>query len=216
VTSNTAIPLFPLEVVLYPEEEIPLHIFEPKFKEMVDYCLKSDTPFGVVLSQDGNLSEIGCAARVVKVVEEYEDGRRDILARGEFRFQILGLGNQNAYMTAEIMQFRDGDQEVGPMVRERVIAQHIKLLELAGRMPTPTQYQDRAFLSYFIAHNTGLTVEQKQEVLELTSENKRLNFLVAHLEKFIPMVEEVETLRHKVRSNGHFRDFPPPEEDRPE
>jgi ATP-dependent Lon protease len=213
MTSNQAIPLFPLELVLYPDEEIPLHIFEPKYRELVEYCLESESPFGVVLSQDGNLSEVGCAAGITQVVQDYDDGRRDILIKGDFRFKILGLGNENAYMTADVLEVIDSDQNVAVLVRERVIAQHIKLLELAGRMPTPTQYQDRAFLSYFIAHNTGLTIEQKQEMLELTSENERLDFLAAHLEKFIPMVEEVETLRQKVRSNGHFRDFPLPEDD---
>jgi ATP-dependent Lon protease len=213
MTSNQAIPLFPLELVLYPDEEMPLHIFEPKYREMVEDCLATEMPFGVVLSQDGNLSEVGCAAEIVRVVQDYDDGRRDILVRGGFRFKILGLGNQKAYMTADVLEVIDSDKNVAVLVRERVIAQHIKLLELAGRMPTPTQYQDRAFLSYFIAHNTGLNVEQKQELLELMSENERLDFLVAHLEKFIPMVEEVETLRQKVRSNGHFRDFPPPADD---
>ncbi len=214
MTLNQAIPLFPLEIVLYPDEEIPLHIFEPRYREMVNYCLETDTPFGVVLSSDGNLSDVGCAASIVRVVRDYDDGERDILARGGFRFKILGLGNKHAYLTADIVEISDLDQSVEALVRERVIAQHIKLLELAGRMPTPTQYQDRVFLSYFIAHNTGLTVEQKQEILELTSENERLGFLVEHLTRFIPMIEEVDSLRLKVKSNGHFRDFPLPEDEK--
>ena len=207
--NNEAIPLFPLELVLYPEEHLPLHIFEPRYREMVEFCLSRKRPFGIVLSQDGTLSEVGCAASIVEVQQQYADGRKDIVVQGEFRFRILGVANEHAFLTADIIAVQDEDTSVDVFVRERVIAQHIKLLELAGRMPAPTQYQDRPFLSYFIAHNTGLTVEQKQAVLELTSEVDRLKYLISHLEKFIPMVEEVETLRSKVRSNGHFRDFPP-------
>lgn len=206
---DEALPLFQLDLVLYPEEKLPLHVFEPGYREMVDYCIDVRRPFGVVLSMQDKLSEVGCAAVIDEVVQEYEDGRKDILVRGDFRFRILGVASRKAYLTADIVAIIDDDETIAPPVRERVIAQHIKLLELAGRTPVPTQYQDREYLSYFIAHNTGLTVEQKQELLELTSEIKRLNFLVSHLEKFIPMVEEVETLRNKVRSNGHFKDFPP-------
>jgi len=205
---NEILPLFPLELVIYPDEKVPLHIFEPRYRELVDDCLRENRPFGIVLSQDGTLSEVGCAASIVEVQQEYEDGQRDIIVQGQFRFRILGVGNQKAYMTADVISVHDEEEDVDVLVRERVIAQHIKLLELAGRMPAPTQYQDRPQLSYFIAHNAGLTIEQKQEVLELTNEATRLKYLVAHLERFIPMVEEVETLRSKIRSNGHFPDFP--------
>jgi len=202
------LPLFPLGLVLYPEEELPLHIFEPRYREMVAACLGSDAPFGVVLFQEGEMAQVGCTARIDRIVKAYENGRKDILVVGVDRIRVVGVHDDKAYQTAEVEVLSDDEQPIDAGLRERVIAQHIKLLELAGRMPAPTNYQDRRLLSFFIAHNAGLTIEQKQEVLEMSGEADRLSYLAGHLEKFIPMVEEVESIRMKVLSNGHFKDFP--------
>ncbi len=211
--SNTSLmleglPLFPLGLVLYPEEELPLHIFEPRYQEMVVDCLQNDAAFGVVLYNGGEMSEVGCIARIKRVVHAHEDGRKDILVTGVERMRVQKITQGKSYHTADVETFSDAEQHIAGLLTERVIAQHIKLLELAGRMPSPNTYQDREFLSFFIAHNAGLTVEQKQEVLEMMGEEARLAYLANHLEKFIPMVEEVETIRVKVQSNGHFKDFP--------
>jgi len=154
------------------------------------------------------MCETGCTAHIDKIVTEYEDGRKDILVTGVDRMQILQVSEANPYSIADIEILNDDEQIIDNNIRERLIAQHIKLLELAGRIPAPTTYQDREFLSFFIAHNAGLSVGQKQKVLELKGEADRLDFLVSHMEKFIPLVEEVEAIRSKVLSNGHFKDFP--------
>ncbi len=202
------LPIFPLGLVLYPEEELPLHIFEPRYRDLVSDCMQTDSPFGIVLYQEGSMSEIGCTAHIDNIVTAYDDGRKDILITGVDRMHVLDVSKEKSYLTADIEILEDDEQVIDINVRERVIAQHIKLLELAGRTPAPTTYQDRLFLSFFIAHNSGLSVEQKQTVLEMEGEAGRLDFLAAHLEQFIPMVEEVEAIRVKVRSNGHFKDFP--------
>jgi ATP-dependent Lon protease len=202
------IPLFPLGLVLYPEEELPLHIFEPRYRELVADCLEEKRPFGIVLFNEGEMSEVGCVARIERVVRAHDDGRKDILVEGVDRMRVLQVRQDKSYITADVEIIDDAEQPIDFNLRERVIAQHIKLLELAGRMPAPTIYQDRKLLSFFIAHNAGLTVEQKQEILEMKGEADRLEFLAGHLERFIPMVEEVESIRAKVLSNGHFKDFP--------
>lgn len=202
------LPLFPLGLVLYPEEELPLHIFEPKYREMVEECLLNDSPFGIILYQEGEMSDVGCIARIKKVVHAHADGRKDILVTGVDRMKINKLTDGKPYTTANVEVINDIEKAIDGHLTERVIAQHIKLLELAGRMPSPITYQDKTYLSFFIAHNAGLTLEQKQELLEMTGEEERLEYLAHHLEKFIPMVEEVEGIRTKVQSNGHFKDFP--------
>lgn len=207
--SEIVFPLFPLDLVLYPEEELPLHIFELRYREMVEFCLESDSPFGVVLNQDGDLSDVGCSARIEQIVESYEDGRKDILVYGLHRIRVKKVSDTRSYLTGDIEILAEIEQAIDIHLRERVIAQHIKLLELAGRMPAPTSYQNRSFLSFFIAHNAGLSLDQKQKILEMGGEADRLEFLVEHLEQFLPMVEEVESVRMKVLSNGHFKDFPP-------
>lgn len=209
----TSLPLFPLGLVLYPEEELAIHIFEPKYRDLVRDCQNRDIPFGVVLFQDGKMSEVGCTARIGAVMTSNDDETRDIVVAGVSRFRILDVRHERAYLTADIESLVDEDHPVSKEVREHLIVQHIKLLELAGRGPTPSTYQEKESLSFFIAHNAGLSIDQKQRVLELAGEADRLAFLVDHLERFIPVVEEAESLREKVRSNGHFKDFPPPDED---
>jgi ATP-dependent Lon protease len=91
-------------------------------------------------------------------------------------------------------------------IRERLITQHIKLVELGDRTLQPKQFQILAHISYFLAQNSWLSLLQKQALLELPGENQRIAFLVEHLETFIPQVEQVEELRRKIRSNGHMRE----------
>lgn len=202
------LPLFPLELVLYPEERLPLHVFEDRYKDMVRDCIEGDRSFGVVLVQDGRLASVGCTARIVRVARRYDDGRMDIVVAGEYRFRIDRVVEDLAYLQGGVVRLPEPKDEPDPVMRERLISQHLKLLELGGRMPSPVIYQDRPLLSFLVAHNAGLSLEQKQQVLEMPDEAQRIDFLVAHLESFIPKVEEVETLRRKVRSNGHFPDFP--------
>ena len=203
------LPIFPLQVVLYPGEVLPLHIFEDRFKDLIGDCIEQDVPFGIVLFREGKMEEMGCTARVSKVTEEFEDGKKDIIVTGEERFRVSKVFRVHSYPTADIEMVRDEHSPADLKLVERVIAQHIKLLELAGRTPAPTMYQERDPLSFFIAHNSGLNLDQKQKVLELETESARIAFLIEHLEQFIPAVEEAESVRLKIKSNGHFKDFPP-------
>lgn len=204
-----ALPLFPLETVLYPEERLSLYVFEERYKDLVRDCQKWNTPFGIVLMQHGKLEDIGCMADITEAAWNSTDGTTQIMVRGARRFKVLSVKHEHTYLTADIEPLQDEEIDIAPPLKERVIAQHIKLLELAGRTPRPTVYQDRHPLSFFIALNSGLTLEQKQHVLELDHEPERISFLVDHLERFIPAVEESESVRRKVRSNGHFKDFLP-------
>ena len=204
-----SLPLFPLEVVLYPDEVLPLHIFEDRFKEMIDRCMENDTPFGVVLQVEGKLKEVGCTARVSKVTEVFEDGSRNIIVTGLERFRIKQVHHHHAWLSADFEPVLDLRAAADSTMVDRLIAQHIKLLELAGRTPSPSMYENRERLSFFVAHNAGLTLDQKQDILETRAESMRVEYLIAHLERFIPAVEEAESIRQKVRSNGHFKDFPP-------
>ncbi len=210
MASSPLIPLFPLGLVLVPDELLPLHIFEERYRDLVRDCLDGKQPFGIVLFQNGRLSEVGCTAEIKEVVQRYEDGRLDIVVAGHARFRVREMDRSRSYLQAEVEPLPDAKAEADLTDRERLITQHIKLLELAGRTPSPSVYQDRDALSYFIALNAGLSVDQKQEMLELPGERDRIGFLIAHMAAFIPRVEEAETLRRKISANGHFPDFPPP------
>lgn len=208
MASLASLPLFPLGEVLYPGERLPLHIFEDRYRTMVARCLEGSEPFGIVLFDDGKMANVGCTARIAEVTARYEDGKMDILVRGEQRFRVGEIRQEFAYLTADVELLDDPEEPSASEMKERAITQHMKLLELAGRTVRPSLYQDVSEVSFVMAHNAGLTLRQRQEVLELRGENERIAYLVDHFEGIIPRVEQMEDIRRKVRSNGHFKDFP--------
>lgn len=209
MSATRRLPLFPLNLVLYPSERLPLHIFEPRYKEMVAYCLDAEQPFGIVMAAEEGIAEVGCSARIERIIRRYEDGRMDILAVGEERFRVQQLYQDEPYLSADVDPIEEPEEPSERSLQERLITQHMRLLELAGRTVRPSLYQDVPALSFAIAPNAGLSPQQKQELLETLTENDRLQYLVNHLESLIPRVEEVEDVRRRIQSNGHFKDFPP-------
>jgi ATP-dependent Lon protease len=211
MASIDSLPLFPLDLVLYPNERLPLHIFEERYKDLTRYCLDHDVPFGVVRSEDDSLADVGTTARIDDVVNRYEDGRLDIAVHGDERFRILELRDEKSYYTADVSLLEENGDPVDLDLKERVITQHMKLLELAGRTVRPDLYQDVEYLSYVLAQNAALDGDQKQDLLEQPTENDRIRYLIRHFESLIPKVEQREDVNRRIRSNGHFRDFPPEE-----
>jgi len=210
-SSIDSLPLFPLNLVLYPGERLPLHIFEERYKDLTQYCLDHDVPFGIVQAEDDRVADVGTTARIEEVVTRYEDGRLDIAVEGEERFRLLEVYDEKSYYTGDVVLLEDEETEVDLNLKERVITQHMKLLELAGRTVRPDLYKDVDTLSYVLARNAALDEDQKQELLELTSENERVQYLIRHFESLIPRVEQKEDVHRRIRSNGHFKDFPPEE-----
>ncbi len=204
-----SLPLFPLDLVLYPGEEIPLHIFEERYKELTQYCLDHDVAFGVIQAEEETMAEIGTTARIQEVLTRYDDDRLDIQVKGEERFRVLEVHDEKSYYTADVVLVEDEQESLDSSLRERVITQHMKLLELAGRTVRPDLYKDVEALSYVLAKNAALSKAQKQELLGLTSENERRQYLIEHFEALIPRVEQKEDVHRRIRSNGHFKDFPP-------
>ena len=203
------IPLFPLGLVLFPGERLPLHIYEPKYKKMVQYCQEAKKPFGIVLFHGGKLAPMGCTVNIFHVLRQYEDGRSDIIVEGKDRFRLLEILHKEEYLTANVEMieepaFKDEDGEM-----ERAIALHMKLLELSGMPVRPSYYQDVNNVSFLIASNAALQLIQKQHILELEKEVQRIAFLAEHLEKLIPRVEKAEDIRRLAQSNGHPKDYRP-------
>lgn len=205
-----SLPLFPLGLVLYPGERLPLHIFEERYKDLTSYCLEEEDPFGIVLLEDDTMAQTGSTARIERVVNRYADGRMDIVVEGDDRFKIHEVHEDEAsYITADVEIIDDPNESIDEDLRERVITQHMKLLELAGRTVRPDLYRNVDRLSFKLAQNAGLEAGQKQELLEISSENERIRYLIQHFRTLIPRVEEEEDVQRKIQSNGHFKDFPP-------
>lgn len=199
-----ALPLFPLGLVLCPGEGLPLHIFEERYRELVRHCLETEEPFGIVLAEEERVARVGCTARIERVLHRYEDGRLDILVVGEERFVIEEVRQERAYLTARVAPFGGPEGPVERVARERVIALHMKLLDLVEGRPEPSIYEGPRLISFVVAQNAGLDVEQKQALLELERESERLRFLASHLEALIPQVREAQRRQRLARSNGHL------------
>lgn len=204
MSASDALPLFPLGLVLFPGEPVPLHIFEPRYREMVKVCLDDDGPFGIIYASEDGLAEIGCTARIRKVVQRYDDGRLDIVAVGEERFRLEGVNRDRAYLTAHITWVEDAlGGAVDEKVRQRVITRHMKLIELAGGEPRPEAYGASLEISYLVGRNAGLDLEDKQAVLEMSSEAARLHYLAEHLQKLLIRVQKAHKIRNLAQGDGH-------------
>jgi len=202
--------LFFLESILYPDEEKNLHVFEPRYKEMVANCLADDIPFVIMRGSERHIREIGCVASIVQILAQYEDGRVDIAVKGLYRVQILRIDRRKLYHQGVVEEYQDTHETTSVPKREQLIAQHIKLLEIAGRTVDPQFYNSNTPVSWMIGRNCGLTLDQRQQLLEMQSEDERIEFLINYLQEFIPVVVEKWEIRMKIMSNGHFKDFPPP------
>ncbi|HEY2013706.1 MAG TPA: LON peptidase substrate-binding domain-containing protein, partial [Bryobacteraceae bacterium] len=112
--SSRLIPLFPLQVVVFPRTQLPLHIFEDRYKEMVGAAIEESSEFGIVLAREDGIVNAGCTVVVEKVVERYPDGRMDIVTRGQRRFEIVGLNEDKDYLQGEVTFFDDEDFDVPP------------------------------------------------------------------------------------------------------
>jgi Lon protease-like protein len=206
------IPLFPLPLVVCPGEALPLHIFEERYKSMITLCRNSDNPqqskpFGVSLAYNNKLYPVGCTVEIDEIVNEYEDGRIDLITTGVMRYRMIEVYKDKPYMQAAVEFFDDSEPTTDYNLRQRAVALHLKLSELInGDAPVEDlDADDRA--SFRIAHSAGFDVMQKQKILEMLSESKRLEFIIAHFERVIPEIEHAEEIKRRVRSNGHFKNL---------
>ncbi len=205
---DSRLPLFPLGVVLLPGEPIPLHIFEPRYREMVQVCLDADQPFGILYASEAALATVGCTARIRKVAARYDDGRLDIVAVGEERFAIEEIHRDRSFLTADTRPVGDAAHEDDVAARQQAIARHMKLLELAGKTPRPSRYGREGPVSFVIGRSAGLDLRAKQQLLEMDSEASRLQFLADHLEEMLVRLQKAREIRDLARGDGYAGGFP--------
>lgn len=199
---DALIPLFPLDVVLFPGAPLPLHIFEPRYKEMIAKCLAERSIFGVVRVFEDGLAEVGCTAEIVSVVKEYPDGRLDLVTEGRTRFQLLRINQERSYLQGEILVIED---EPGVPPREdtsRAIELHAELLAIAGAKQDLSA-ADPSSLSFYLAGSLPLDLDFKQKLLSLRSEAERLSLLIRYFETIIPNVHRATQARERAGGNGH-------------
>ena len=196
--------LFPLEVVLLPGTPLPLHIFEPRYKEMIAECRAQHTPFGLVRAFDQGIAEVGCTAEIVTVTKEYADGRLDLIAQGRNRFEVLELNQERAFLRAEVLLLPDEPSSVAPEDSARVIEAHKQIMALAGAVQDLSA-SDPATLSFHLAGSLPLDLDLKQKLLTMRSENERIRTLATYFETILPNLRHAAHAREKAGGNGHAR-----------
>ncbi|HEX8386321.1 MAG TPA: LON peptidase substrate-binding domain-containing protein [Rubricoccaceae bacterium] len=212
--TDPRLPLFPLGIVLLPGEPVPLHIFEPRYKEMVRVCIDDDRPFGIVYASASALADVGCTARIRTVATRYDDGRLDIVAVGEDRFRVLHVHRDRAYLTTDTEPVEDADPAAcgTARARQRVVARHMKLLEMAGEAVRPGLYDEPFPLSFVVGRNAGLDLDDKQALLAMDGEEERLAFLADHLGRLLMRVREAKKISTLARGDGQAGGVPEPGE----
>lgn len=195
--------LFPLDLVLFPGAPLPLHIFEPRYKEMVNECLEHKKVFGMVRARENAVSEVGCTAIVLKVNKQYEDGRLDISTEGKQRFSIVSLNHDRAFLQAEVTWFDDDEAAtLAAAEAETAVQLHQQLFEVIGQ---ETEIAKNApSLSFQLAHELPVDLDFKQAILEMKSEAERLETLVEYYRATIPKMERTVRAREKASGNGHM------------
>ncbi len=203
--SGELLPLFPLNVVLFPGTPLPLHIFEPRYRQMTRECLEQKREFGVILAREQGIATVGCSAEIVEVVKRYEDGRSDILTAGRRRFQVEEVFDDKPYYQGRVVFLSEPVARDDPQTAERLIALYAEMHRLVfgeegGAVPAP-----RASLAYSVAAELPLEVEFKQELLELDWEPERRRALTERLETWAEELRGRERARKKAGGNGHGR-----------
>ena len=201
---DSLLPLFPLDVVLFPGLPLPLHIFEPRYKEMIGKCLDQSTAFGVVRSVEQGLAEVGCTAEITTVVKRYPDGRLDIVTQGRERFQILNVNHEISLLRAEVLMFDDEPETPPSEDIARAVALHSEILGLAGASQDLSSIE-QSTLSFYLAGSLPLDLDYKQKLLALRSESMRISSLVQYFETLLPNLRRATHAREKAGGNGHGR-----------
>lgn len=199
---DSLIALFPLDVVLFPGTPLPLHIFEPRYKEMIGECLAQQRSFGVVRALEQGMAEVGCTAEIVTVVKEYPDGRLDLVTEGRKRFQVVRVNQERSFLQAEIVLLDDEPETLVAENKSRAIDLHAELLAIVGAAQDLSA-ADPKFLSFYLAGSLPLDLDFKQNLLSLRSESERLRLLVDYFETVIPKLQRAASARQKAGGNGH-------------
>jgi ATP-dependent Lon protease len=199
------LPLFPLQVVLFPRTPLSLHIFEDRYKEMIGEAIRTHTEFGVVLARQDGILNTGCTATVEKVLKEYPDGRLDVLTLGRRRFEILLLNEEQAYLRGAV-EFFDDDEPApaSAELAQRAREFHQALWELweGGLFPDPAQQDPQ--LSFQLAQIID-DLDFRQQLLRLRSEAVRMKKLVEFLEQYLPKKRLTAQVKRVAPLDGHGR-----------
>jgi Lon protease-like protein len=202
------IPIFPLSIVVYPGEDLNLHIFEPRYKQLISECIAAKKPFGIPVVISNNMNELGTLVEITELSKTYENGEMDIKTKGQKIFRILEVIKEipDKLYGGAIVNYPKNVEYGNRFLMQKVIKairELHKLLKVTNKFKKP----ESELLSYDVAHHTGLSLDEEYEILDLMNEQQRQEYLKRHLAKVLPVVAEMETLKEKIKLNGHFKNL---------
>lgn len=202
------IPIFPLSIVVYPGEALNLHIFEPRYKQLISECMESKKPFGIPAVINNNVAELGTLVDIIEVVKQYEDGKMDIRTQGVQVFRVLEVIREipDRLYSGAIVNYPDNQLALLPLRMKKLLAA-IRELHRILKVDKDFFKPDEQLSSYDVAHHAGLSLDEEYELLSLMQEDQRLEYLKRHLTKVVPVLAEMENLKEKIKLNGHFKDL---------
>jgi len=202
--TETEFPLFPLQLVVLPTEIVPLHIFEERYKAMIEYCLDRESEFGIVWLADDGLNEVGCACRVERVLERLEDGRVNLLARGTRPLRVVERQRHLAYPAGTVEFLVDDSEAPRPDLLEQAQGIYAELVQKAtDRSPAPDDLANMN--SYAMAATVDFGLEAKQTLLTLRSEAARLDLVTRLFRSALKRLDFVDRAQARAKSNGKVR-----------
>ncbi len=201
------LPLFPLQVVLFPHAALPLHIFEERYKVLIRECVKDGREFGVVLLQEQGLAQIGCSAAVTSVLQSYDDGRMDIIVEGRRRFRMIGLVDAGTiYSMGSVLFLEEPSEKLDVRLAAETINFYNRLAETVygNRVrPIPEDLLTPG-ISYVMAQKAGMDLGDRQRLLEISRENDRLRLLNEYFRVVLPRLQKKEEIERIIRSDGYI------------
>ncbi len=202
------VPVFPLNIVVFPGEKLNLHIFEPRYKQLIAECNEKKIPFGIPAVIEKKPTELGTLMTIKEIVQTYEDGKMDIKTEGQSVFRVLEYVKEipeklySGAIVTSIPNFSNGSKAMMLRILEDVR----KLFHELG-VEKEFSKPDDLIMSFDIAHHIGLTIEDEYQLLEYENELHRQEFIKRHLKRLLSTLKEVNTLKERVKLNGHFKDL---------
>jgi uncharacterized protein len=202
------IPIFPLGIVVYPGEQLNLHIFEPRYKQLIKECFETKKPFGIPPVIDNTINETGTLVKVLEITTVYDDGKMDIKTEGLEVFSILEVIKElpGKLYSGAIVNYPD-NIESGSKALMQTILIAVRELHRLLKINKDFKKSDDTLNSYDVAHHAGLSLPEEYELLQLLHELQRQEYLKRHLKKVLAVIAETESLKERVQMNGHFKNL---------
>ena len=203
------ITIFPLSVVVYPGEQLNLHIFEPKYRQLILDCKENKKQFGIPSVINGEVTEMGTSIEILEISHTYEDGKLDIKTKGISIFKILEIVKElpdKLYSGAIVNYPENSFSDGNPVLMKKIVS---GIREIHKRLHVSKKFvrSDKDLLSYDVAHHAGMSIEEEYVLLQLHLELQRQEFLKRHINKILPVLAEMETLKKRIKLNGHFKNL---------